>query len=255
MIHNKTLDKSVPIPLYYQLKSIICEEIEGGSYPVGSMIPTEKELSEIFTISRTTVRQAISELVQEGLLYRVKSKGTFVTRPKINQDFIKKLGTFNEQIRDAGRVPSTQLLEMKVVPMPEDLAEGLDLKPGDKAIYLYRLRSADDEPIVTVKTYLPYDKSAFAMEHDFAQESLYEVLAANDETRICKVSRIVEAVAAGSNDARMLGIKRGKPIHYFVTTGYNANGEPIELSFARYRGDQNRFQVDVYVDTGEGTAN
>ena len=71
MLYSRNLDKSVPIPLYFQLKKILLEEMSTGSYPIGSMIPTEKELSKIFAISRTTVRQAITELVQEGKLYRV----------------------------------------------------------------------------------------------------------------------------------------------------------------------------------------
>ena len=77
MLEEKKLDKNVPIPLYYQLKRLILEDIENGTYPIGSDIPTELQLSEMFDISRTTVRQAITELVQEGRLYRVKSKGTF----------------------------------------------------------------------------------------------------------------------------------------------------------------------------------
>ena len=76
LLDSSKLDKSVPIPLYFQLKELILSEIKNGNYPSGSLIPTENELSEAFEISRTTVRQAITELVQEGWLYRVKSKGT-----------------------------------------------------------------------------------------------------------------------------------------------------------------------------------
>lgn len=81
MLEDKRLDKDVPIPLYFQLEKLILEEIDNGNYPVGSMIPTEMELSQMFGISRTTVRQAISDLVREEHLYRIKSKGTFVAHP------------------------------------------------------------------------------------------------------------------------------------------------------------------------------
>ena len=93
------LDKDIPIPLYFQLKEIILKQIRDGTYQVEDAIPTEKELSEMYNISRTTVRQAITELVQEGWLYRVKSKGTFVRTPKISQSFIQAIGSFNDQIR------------------------------------------------------------------------------------------------------------------------------------------------------------
>lgn len=249
MLEQNKLDKSVPIPLYYQLKTLLLEEIKSNAYPVDSMIPTEKEISEMFEISRTTVRQAITELVREGWLYRVKSKGTFVAQRKIQQDFIRRLESFNEQIERTGRRPGTELLALEVVEMPERAAEAFGSAPGEKVVYLHRKRSADDEPIVTVETYLPYPKCAFLMQHNMAKESMYNVLAEREETRICRVSRILEAVAANAQDARLLNIRTGKPVHLFHTVGYNQYDEPIEFSIARYRGDRNRFEVDLLIDT------
>ena len=249
MLEQNKLDKSVPIPLYYQLKTLLLEEIKSNAYPVDSMIPTEKEISEMFEISRTTVRQAITELVREGWLYRVKSKGTFVAQRKIQQDFIRRLESFNEQIERTGRRPGTELLALEVVEMPERAAEAFGSAPGEKVVYLHRTRSADDEPIVTVETYLPYPKCAFLMQHNMAKESMYNVLAEREETRICRVSRILEAVAANAQDARLLNIRTGKPVHLFHTVGYNQYDQPIEFSIARYRGDRNRFEVDLLIDT------
>lgn len=249
MLEQHKLDKSVPIPLYYQLKTLLLEEIKSNAYPVDSIIPTEKEISEMFEISRTTVRQAITELVREGWLYRVKSKGTFVAQRKIKQDFIRRLESFNEQIERTGRRPGTELLALEVVEMPERAAEAFGVAPGERVVYLHRKRSADDEPIVTVETYLPYPKCAFLMQHDMAKESMYNVLAEREETRICRVSRILEAVAANAQDARLLNIRTGKPVHLFHTVGYNQYDEPIEFSIARYRGDRNRFEVDLLIDT------
>ena len=249
MLEQNKLDKSVPIPLYYQLKTLLLEEIKSNAYPVDSMIPTEKEISEMFEISRTTVRQAITELVREGWLYRVKSKGTFVAQRKIQQDFIRRLESFNEQIERTGRRPGTELLALEVVEMPERAAEAFGAAPGEKVVYLHRKRSADDEPIVTVETYLPYPKCAFLMQHNMAKESMYNVLAEREETRICRVSRILEAVAANAQDARLLNIRTGKPVHLFHTVGYNQFDQPIEFSIARYRGDRNRFEVDLLIDT------
>ena len=249
MLEDHKLDKSTPVPLYFQLKSLLLEEIKNNEYPVDSLIPTEKEISEMFQISRTTVRQAITELVQAGWLYRIKSKGTFVARVKIKQDFIKRLEPFNEQIERTGRVPSTQLLAFEVVPMPERVAEVFGVAPGAKAVYMHRLRCADGDPIVTVETYLPYDACAFILKHDMSQESMYHVLSTRDKTRICRVNRILEAVAANVRDVERLDMVRGKPVHLFKTVGYNHMDEPIEYSIARYRGDRNRFEIDLQVDT------
>ena len=110
-LENKQLDKTVPVPLYFQLKALILEEIRSGKYETDSLIPTEKELSEQFDISRTTVRQAVTELVQEGWLYRVKSKGTFIAPKKMTQDFLQKLETFADQTiqKKAARGPDTSI--------------------------------------------------------------------------------------------------------------------------------------------------
>ena len=249
MLEDHKLDKSTPVPLYFQLKSLLLEEIKKNEYPVDSLIPTEKEISEMFQISRTTVRQAITELVQAGWLYRIKSKGTFVARVKIKQDFIKRLEPFNEQIERTGRVPSTQMLAFEVLPMPERVAEVFEVEPGTRAVYMHRRRCADGDPIVTVETYLPYDACSFILQHDMSQESLYHLLATREETRICRVNRILEAVAANVRDVERLDMVRGKPVQLFRTVGYNQMDEPIEYSIARYRGDRNRFEVDLQVDT------
>lgn len=249
MLEDHKLDKSIPVPLYFQLKSLLLEEIKKNEYPVDSLIPTEKEISEMFQISRTTVRQAITELVQAGWLYRIKSKGTFVARVKIKQDFIKRLEPFNEQIARTGRVPSTQLLAFEVVDMPEHVAEVFGAAPGTKAIYLHRRRCADGDPIVTVETYLPYEACSFILKHDMTNESMYNVLATREGTRICRVNRILEAVAANVRDVERLDMVRGKPVHLFKTIGYNQMNEPIEYSIARYRGDRNKFEIDLQVDT------
>ena len=249
MLEDKRLDKDVPIPLYFQLEKLILEEIDNGNYPVGSMIPTEMELSQMFGISRTTVRQAISDLVREEHLYRIKSKGTFVAHPKLVQGFIQSIQSFDDDVRSTGRTPSTEVLDLKLVELEPEVAQLMELPAGTKAIYLYRKRFADDEPIVTVETYLPYDRCAFVLSHDLAKESLYNVLAARDDTRICRVTRVLEAVAGNARDAEYLNLGRGKPVLLSTTIGYNEAEEPIEYSVARYRGDSNRFEVDLLIDT------
>ncbi len=245
MLNNGQLNKLVPIPLYFQLKELIMREIKSGNYKNGSMIPTEKELSEMFQISRTTVRQAIAELVQEGWVYRVKSKGTFVSKPKINQDFIQAIKSFSDQIISSGRVPRTEVLDFKVVTPSEEVVSALNLKPKQKAIYIHRLRYADDEPMVAVKTYLPYESCAFVLSHDLVNESLYSILSSNERVKIYKIRRLVEAVDATAYDMKYLNLKRGKAVQLFTSIGYNVFGDIIEYSLARYRGDRNSFEVVV----------
>ena len=182
-LEKKELDKRVPIPLYFQLKELIVEEIKSGQYPVDSLIPTEKELSEQFGISRTTVRQAVTELVQEGWLYRIKSKGTFIARQKLKQDFLQRLETFRDQMKRLGLEPSTEVLDCRVTKASHEVAENLQIEEGEQVIYLFRRRFGDKEPVVTVETYLPFDKCGFLKDQDFEKVSLYDGLSAREETR------------------------------------------------------------------------
>lgn len=239
------LDKSVPIPLYFQLKELILKQIKDGTYKVEDPIPTEKELSEMYNISRTTVRQAITELVQEGWLYRVKSKGTFVRNPKISQSFTQAIGSFNDQIRALGMNPSTEVLDFKVINAPESVAEQLKLQQKDKVIYIHRRRFADNEPIVMVKTYLPYEKCRFVLDHNLVNGSLYSILGTKNETTISKILRYIEAVEANDYDVENLDVAPGSAIQKFLSIGYNADDEPLEYSLARYRGDKNRFEIVI----------
>lgn len=152
------------------------------------MIPTEKELSDTFLISRTTVRQAITELVQEGWLYRIKSKGTFVSQPKISQDFIKKLESFNDQILRAGMSPCTEVLKLEVQKATAKVAVSLDLKDKEAFIYLRRKRLANGEPIVAIETCLPYKDCSFILSHDLEKELLYSILNKPKETSVFRVA-------------------------------------------------------------------
>lgn len=246
MIENHILDKTIPIPLYYQLKVIICSEIQSGNYKPGDLIPTEEDLIALLHISRTTVRQAITELVQEGKLYRIKSKGTFVAQNKLNQDFIVRLESFNDQIAKLGKKPSTEVLDFKLGIAPDNVAEALQIPTTDPIVFLQRKRFADGEPIVVLKTYLPAQVCSFVMDHDFTTESLYKVLEDYDASyKVHHVKRVIEAIQASQPIARHLSIKTGEPILFFVSTAYTASGLPIEYSRSYYRGDSNKFEVTV----------
>lgn len=123
------LDKSVPIPLYYQLKSILLNKIKTGVYQEGQCIPTEIQLAESLQISRSTVRQAVAELVQEGWLERKTSKGTFVCHPESSTTYIRSFEPFHQQVRRLGKTPHTELLELKVIEATAPLAKAMAISP------------------------------------------------------------------------------------------------------------------------------
>ena len=246
MIFDHSLDRTVPVPLYYQLKTIISSEIDKGSYKTDDSIPTEEELIAHFNVSRTTVRQAVTELVQEGRLYRVKSKGTFVAQNKIDSGFISRLESFNDQITRLGKVPSTQVLDFRLGSAPRNVAQALQIETNAPIVFLQRLRFADNVPIVLLKTYLPADQCRFVLEHDFAKESLYDVMSAQGPS--CKVHyirRVIEAIQATHSVAHQLECQTDFPLLFCSSTGYTASDVPVEFSMAYYRGDCNKFEITV----------
>jgi len=242
---DKTLDKNVPIPLYYQLKTMLLEYIKENQENIDTPIPTEVEISKHFGISRPTVRQAINELVVEGYLYRIKSKGTFISRPKISQDFLLILDSFNNEMKKKGMKPSTKLLLKDVIKSDEKVAHALKIEPGSEVIVLNRLRYADDEPIVFVVTYLPYKLCSGILNHDMESESIYEILENECNLPVAGARRSLESTLAGEFEARLLNIAKGAPIQYFESVAYLEDGTPVEYSLAKYRGDRNKFTYEL----------
>lgn len=242
---NKTLNKNIPIPLYYQLKTILLEYIREEHSNAQEPIPTEVEISEYFGISRPTVRQAINELVVEGYLYRVKAKGTFLSKPKITQDFLLTLDSFNNEMRKKGLIPSTKILQREVVKCDDKIAQTLKLQTGSDVIKLTRLRSANNEPIVFVITYVPYNICPMLMESDLQNESLYEIIEKECGKLIANATRSLECIIAGEFEAKLLNIEKGVPVQYFESIVYLEDGTPVEYSLAKYRSDRSKFTFEL----------
>jgi GntR family transcriptional regulator len=243
---NLQIDKSVPIPLYYQLKQYILGEIQGQRLEEGDSLPTENELCELLGVSRPTVRQALGELVTEGYLTRVKGKGTFVAKPKIEAKFFSKLESFNDEITQKGMTPSTQVVSQKVIEGKAEVNRALGIPESERLFYLERLRFADDEPIVYLETYIPHSKFEGLDEEDFVSQSLYHLLGDRYNTVVYRVNRQIEAVNARSSEAKLLRVDKNSALCLVHTIAYATGDVPVEYSVARYRGDRNKFTVDLY---------
>ncbi len=242
---GRNIDRQSPIPLYYQLKTILLEAIESGHYPYGGMFPAEMEIVEQTGLSRTTVRQSIAELVSEGWLSRHKGKGTFVSRPKIPQDFVQRLESFNDQMRRLNKEPKTEVLVLERRSADGKTREKLRLEEDD-AVFLWRVRYADDEPIVTIKTYLPLEVEDALRKTDPEQVPLYRILQQKEKWKISYVVRTIEATLATEEDAKLLQMKKGEAILAFESIGYNLFDEPVEYSLARYCAKRSNFEVTVF---------
>ena len=243
---KEDLDRDTPMPLYYQLKCLILKKIQNGDFAAGETIPTEAELQDTFSISRSTVRQAITELVREGWLERKTSKGTFV-KPR-NSDkvsYIHSFEPFYQQSAKMGKSTRTKVMKIETIFPQATLAGAMGLGIGERVIEIARIRYAEDLPMVIIHNYLPYDKCKFVLDHDLETESLYEILKVHPDTSIDHTKTIISSELAQPEDSRLLDVKVGSPILCFHTKAMSVNKWVIDFAFSRYRGDFNKFEIDV----------
>lgn len=240
------IDKDTPVPLYYQIKQLILAAINDGELKGGDALPTELEFCQKCDVSRPTVRQAYSELVSERYLYRLKGKGTFVAEQKIDGRFLNKLESFHDEMKQKGMTPSTKVLSLKQIPGEARICKKLQLADTEPLIYLERLRFADGEPVVYLETYLPYSKLSGLTDKDFETNALYSLIEEECHEKVVRVARELEAVIATPKEAELLNQKSDKAICFVKTIGYTKQDVPVEYSIARYRGDRNKFKIELY---------
>lgn len=242
---NKTIDFNSNIPYYIQLIDALRERIGSGDWNAGDQIPSEPDLCESYSVSRTVVRQALRELELEGLIIRRKGKGTFIAEPKISESLAQKLTGFYQDMVERGHKPVTLVLRHEVVPATEKVASYLRVVPGTSVIDVKRLRSVNDEPIVLVTSYLPYDLCPKLAETDLTDQSLYEFLENECGIMISHGRRYIEAVVANKAEANLLQVDVGAPLILLDSVSYLEDGTPIEYYHALHRGDRSRFEVEL----------
>lgn len=231
------LDSKSPIPLYFQLKSFIEDQIDTGVWEAGTQIPSELELSEQFQISRTTIRQAIGELVNERKLERIQGRGTFVTEISIDKQ-IERVSGFSQDMRTRGLTPTSDILNFEKAAAPAKAAKALRIAEGDPAILLKRLRKGNNRRIALEVVYLPYDKYMGLLDVNIGDESLYEILAKRFAVWPKYSEQVIESIKCPAGEADLLGIENGGPVFLFHTTAYDQYDQPLEYTEGYYRGDR-----------------
>lgn len=234
------------LPKYYLVKKAIVEKIDNEEFSVGSMIPSERELMQLLDVSRITVRRAIEELEQEGYLYKVQGKGTYVKGDQNSQDLIS-ITSCTQDVERLGMKANREVLECKVIPADKKRQRILNLGDNDKVFFLCRIYYADDEPINYTRTYLPYKLVRGIEEHDFSKESLYQVLENTYGISLSRANRSVEAIIARDEIARYLHVQNGVPLLLFQCTTYGvvAGKEvPVETFKCCYRSDKFKFYIN-----------
>ena len=235
------------LPIYQQLESLIREKMDAGEWTPGTMLPSERQLSEAHGVARMTVRQAISSLVAEGLLTRVQGRGTFVARPPLRQ-VLRRLTSFSEDMRERGLLASTRLLSRLELRADGSIAAALAIPEGSPVLELQRLRCADGHPVALEIATLRGDLAAPIAHEDLERHSLYRLLEERCGVRILRASQELEAAVAGEAEARHLGTDVGAPILHIrrKSLGIWQDQEVLcEYVRSAYRGDRYRFYVEL----------
>ncbi len=209
--------------------------------PAGAGMPTERELSERFGVSRGTVRQALDRLEAEQRVHRHQGRGTFVAKPKM--DHLLELTSHSEHIRSRGMEPASRLIGVRRVPAEADIAGMLALAEGDEILQIERVRLADGEPVAVEVLYLDarrFDDVAALLGES---QSLYQLLRARYGVELAWAEETIEAVVAPEREASLLGIASGGPVLLLCRQSFDPIGRPIEFVRSLYRADRFRFRT------------
>lgn len=236
----RTIYRNSPVPRYHQLKEILRDRIRSGEWKPGDLIPSERELSETYGISRMTARQSITELVNEGVFYREQGRGTFVAQNRITQQLLRLTG-FTEDIKARGQRPATRLLSAAVWPADEVTAERLRIQEGQPVFRLQRLRLADDEPLAIEESHLNFPGCENLADEDLENHSLYNLLETKYGLPLMEAEQELEAGLAGEEEASALQMPVGSPVLYTRRTTYTDRNRPIEYATSVYRGEKYTF--------------
>jgi GntR family transcriptional regulator len=226
-------------PKYSRLKETLVALIRG--LDAGSAIPTERELCDRYGVSRTTVRQALQELVHEGQLYRRQGRGTFVAPPKLVQTI--QLHGHTEEMEAQGLRPGSRSLSADDVPASPEVAAFFGLAAGGRVHRIVRVRLVDDEPIALQTVYLDGARFGDVGESLTEWVSLYRLLRDRYDTQIAGGEETVECAAAETETADLLEIDVGAPLLVLHRRSWEADGRPVEWSESLYRGDRYRIAV------------
>ncbi len=245
-----TVDKASPVPFYYQLRLLLERAVAGGVLAAGEQLPTEASLCERYDVSRTVVRQALSDLERTGLVTRLKGKGTFVAQPKVSEFVAQSLTSLHEDLSTRGERLDTRVLRLEVEPVSSHVAAMLELPESEQIVLLERLRLLRGEPLVVTTAYMPYSICAPILELDMSDRSLFETYEHELGLKLHRGSRAIEARAATSEVARHLDLPEGAPVLVFSGVTYLDDGRPIEYFIGLHRGDRSRFETELFRPSG-----
>ncbi len=239
----EVIQKESAVPLHAQLAELLRTQIRHNQLQPGDQLPSERELCEQFSISRITVRKALSTLTQEGLVYSTVGKGSYVSVARLREE-LQPLSSFTQDMQRRGMHPTSKVLQAQVLPADEDCAARLLVPAGSEVVRLSRLRLADGLPIAVQLSYLPHNLCPDLLRYDFATRSLFEVLRNDYRLQLTRASTVIRAALALPSDARLLKLSLPAAVLISEQTTSLENGAIIEYAQSIFHGE--RYQLYLH---------
>lgn len=225
-------------PLYVRIKDELLSKIQRGIWPIDAKLPTENELIEQYNVSRGTIRQALSELEEEGYITRMAAKGTFVTRvTKLEKD-MAELSSFTNQLENAGLRPYTTVLSAKIIKASQALGrviEGFRIGSDAEVVHIKRLKAGSGVPFAIQSVYLLPELCPGILEQDLTQ--LFKLYEERYDRRIMVAHELLLISSAGKEEVELLKVKKGTPVMVRDRVSYDQDDLPFEVLHSIDRGD------------------
>jgi len=237
------IDKTSTAPIYAQLEQIMKKNINEGVYHHGEALPTERELTEHFGVSRMTIRQAISNLVHEGVLYRIRGKGAFVSKQIIEKKI--EIESFSEDMKKRGLEPSSKVIRFEKIIPDEEIRLKLKLKEGEKVYFLNRLRLANNEHMALEYCYLPEKYFPNLTKYNLLECSLYTLMKEEYGIKFNYMKQNIKAMNLNKTNAEMLLEKtKGFGLVSFKVI-YDEDENPVEYTKTIYHHERYSFDTII----------
>ena len=236
------VDKSSRTPLYLQLMNILIDMIE-NKLEENDQILSEREICEIYNVSRTTVRQAMDELEKEGYIYKVHGKGTFVSPKRMNQDLIS-FYSFTEEMKKVGKVPTSEVTGFEIVEAGDKISNIFKIDSEELLYRVSRIRKADEVHMMYETTYLPFNRFKGIKKEQLEENPMYDVLIKDFDAKITSAEEYFMPILTNKLESIYLDIKEGSPSLKIERLTYE-NENVIEYTVSVARGDKFKYRVKL----------
>jgi GntR family transcriptional regulator len=239
------------VPLYGKVEEVLASEIARGDLKPGDRLPSEDELGFRFEVSKITIRRAVQNLIQRGVVEIRRGLGTFVLAPRISQELTRLTG-FVEDMNVHGRKASARVLSQGIVAASQIVAQHLGVSVGTPVMRIERIRLADAVPLSFDETYLPLEIGRKIIQNNLRVKPIFTLLEEKYGIPLTEAEYKLEAAAASAHVAEALEVPAGSPIFRIERTSYTKGGEPIDYETLSYRGDLIRFVTRLVRGPADG---